>query len=357
MSDDDDLAWPSPRNNPDLVGHDKAEAEFLAGFNAGRLHHAWLICGPRGIGKATLAYRMARFLLTRPVGDADAGPSLFGDDLPAADPDSLFVDPEHPVFKRLSSGGHADFKSIERAADPKTHKLRKEIVVGDVRGIGGFLSMTPAEGGWRVVVIDSADEMNMNAANGVLKILEEPPKRAILLLVSHNPGRLLPTIRSRCRRLSLGPLDDDEVDRLLAGYMPELSADERAGLGQLAEGSIGRALEFAGESGLQIYQEMSQVFAALPKLDIPGLHRLGDKIARDNTGDAFHMARDVINHWLNQRVKSGASNGGATPAGLEQWVEVWEKTNQLFRQADSINLDRKQVILNTFLSIEAAARA
>ncbi len=178
---DEEEPVPEPRATHVLLGQAEAEREFLHAFDTGRPAHAWLITGRQGIGKATLAFRLARTILS---GDA---------------PDAH--DPEAALFRRVAAGGHADLLVVERAVDEKSGKRRAEITVDDVRGVREFLSKTPAEGGWRVVVIDSADQMNTNAANAVLKILEEPPSRAMLLLLAHNPGRLLPTIISRCRRL------------------------------------------------------------------------------------------------------------------------------------------------------------
>ena len=345
----------TPRNNPHLEGHDAAEQEFLASLNSGRLHHAWLICGSRGIGKATLAYRMARHVLA-PPSDAqeDSGPGLFGDDLPeiGLSSDSLYLDPEHPVFRRIAAGGHSDFLSIERSTDEKTKKLRKEIVVGDVRSIGSFLAMTPGEGDWRVVIIDAADEMNGNAANAVLKVLEEPPKQALILLVAHNPDRLLPTIRSRCRRLVLHALEDQTVAGLLTSYAPDISPDDIPQLVDLGDGSIGQALKYAEDGGLEIYQAASELLQRLPNLDIPALHKLGDKMARDNTGDGFKTLGVILSRWLTTAAKSAVTSG----APATKWADVWEETNGLFRKAESVNLDRKQVTLNAFLAIQAAAK-
>src|SRR5258708_5465301 len=251
-----------PRHNPLLLGHEVAGAALWQAPRSGGLPHAGLLSGPRGIGKATLAFRFARFLFAQGA----AAPGLF-----AAPPVSLAVAPEHPVFRRVASGGHADLLVVERSFDPKRKKLRSEIVVDDTRSIAAFLRLTPAEGSWRVVIVDGADVMNRNAANAVLKILEEPPQKAVLLLVSDNPGRLLPTIRSRCRILALKPL---------------AAAEERAAL--------------AGEA-----QTMRRL---------------------------------------------------AARRGLDQWVEVWENLNQLFALADSVNLDRKQVVLNAFFALAEAAR-
>ena len=353
---------PDPRENEELRGQREAETHFLDAYNSKKLPHAWLLCGPKGVGKATLAHRIARFILSRPVADADS-PGLFRDALQTVDPSSLFTNQNSPVFRRVATGAHADFLFIERTVDEKNGKLRKEIRVNEVRGIVSFLSMSPAEGGWRVVIIDSADEMNVNAANAFLKVLEEPPKRALLLLVSHNPGRLLPTILSRCRRLTLRSLLPVTISQLLQDYAPEIDADDAADLAELADGSVGRALRLAQEGGLDLYRDINQLLGNLPRLDIPGVHKLGDKLARDKSDEAFVQTADLLDRWLVDRIKANTLDTGKrnrslmSPTGLDPWIEVWEKTNHLFQQANSLHLDRKQIILNTFLSIEAAAQS
>ena len=210
MSDAGDKTYLAPRENPELIGHEVAEERFLSAWQSGRLPHGWLITGPRGIGKATFAFRVARFVLSGGGVDKPAG--LFGD----AEAEGLFVAPDEPVFRRIASGAHADLNTLERTVNPDTGKLRTSIAVSDVRRAGDFMRLTASEGGWRVVVVDCVDEMNVNAANALLKVLEEPPARALLLLVSHAPGRLLPTIRSRCCQLPLKLLAHDQVSDLLA---------------------------------------------------------------------------------------------------------------------------------------------
>ncbi len=361
-----DNGWPPPRKNPDLVGHDEAERLLLEAFDSGRMAHAWLICGHRGIGKATLAFRFARFVLARGGGEAGG---LFGDSLPAATPGSLYIPPDDPVFHRVAAAGHADLLTVERTLNDKG-KLRNEIIVDDVRRIGSFLSLTAAEGGWRVVVIDCADEMNVSAANAALKVLEEPPRRALLLLTSHNPGRLLATIRSRCRRLRLTSPDEATVAALIGKYRPETQPDEATQLARLCEGSIGRALALAEEGGLEFYGDLLGLLETLPELDVQSLHRFADRVAKADALEAFATLSDLLRWWLERLIlfaagedARGARDGEralmerlSQTASLDRWLEVWEKVSGLLARTDGANLDRKQVVLNVFLSLETAVR-
>ncbi len=376
MTADDEQGrpWPEPRANATLVGHGAAEKILKDAFASGRLAHAWLITGPRGIGKATLAFRFARFVLAQGgdeargegAGERAAAGDLFGGARPEDDR-GLYVAPDHPVFRRVASGGHADLLTVERGFDDKREKRRGEIVVEDVRGIGHFLSLTAAEGGWRVVVIDSADEMNRNAANAVLKVLEEPPKRALLLLVSHNPASLLATIRSRCQRLALKPLAESLVAAKLAEYGPDLAADDAAELARLADGSVGRALALAEEGGIELYRELNGLLPTLPALDGLALHRLGDRIAKAD--GAFRTATELLTGWLARLILTAAHGETSMPpaeravigrlapaASLERWLEAWDKITRLVARADGANLDRKQVLMNLFFTMQGAAR-
>ncbi|HUZ71625.1 MAG TPA: DNA polymerase III subunit delta' [Stellaceae bacterium] len=370
--DDDDIAAAGPgagavllpRENPDLIGHDTAEAALFAAYRAGRLPHAWLLTGPRGIGKATLAFRFARFLLAE---SERTGQGLFA----APPPSGLALAPDSPAFRRVASGGHPDLLVVERGYDPRRRRLRSEIVVADTRSIVGFLRLTAAEGGWRVVILDGADAMNRNAANAVLKILEEPPARAVLMLVSENPGRLTPTIRSRCRRLALKPLPCEAVEAALRRRLPALGADDTRRIAQLAHGSIGRALALASAEGLELYRQLFGLIAPLPLLDGEALHGFADRIARNDAEDGFALVSELLPGWIARMVALAAGEGGETAVlpgeveamqrlaarrSLDQWVEVWENLGHLFDEADSINLDRKQVVLNAFFALEAAAR-
>ncbi len=253
--------------------------------------------------------------------------------------------------------------------------LRDEIVVDDTREVAGFLRLTAAEGGWRVVIVDSADEMNRNAANALLKILEEPPKHALLMLVSHNPGRLLPTIRSRCRKLALKPLAEAEVARLTRRYRPDLGDDDVAALAELAQGSIGRALDLAASGGLDLYRSLLKLLDRLPELDAASLHGFADRLARAEAEDTYRTMTELLTQWLARMIRQAAHGAEeVAPRGeivrgerqamrrlagrrsLDQWVEVWDNIVRLFAQADGLNLDRKQVVLSAFLALEGAAR-
>lgn len=354
---------PAPRDNAELIGHAEPERAFLDAWNSGRLAHAWLLTGPKGIGKATLAYRIARFVLS---GGGEGG--LFG-----GAPESLALAAAHPVSRRISASGHADLQVVERGySDEKKNKLRTEIVIDDVRGIGGFMALTPAEGGWRVVIIDAADEMNRNAANAVLKVLEEPPRNALMLLVSHSPGRLLPTIRSRCRRLALHPLPDPTVADLLARYRPDLPTADVTALARLGEGSIGKALALASEGGLDLYRDLMTMLSALPRLDVAALHAFGDRVARAEADAAWRTVTELMGWWLARLIRAGGREGRGmaevvpgeaaimgrllASASLERWLELWEKVTALFTRTDAVNLDRKQALITAFLAIERLAK-
>ncbi len=345
-------AAPAPRENPILIGQERAEAALLDAYRAKRLPHAWLVTGPRGIGKATLAFRFARFLF---AGGAE-GQGLFTGSAIA-----LAVDPASPVSRRVASGGHADLLVIEKGYDPKRRRRRSEIVVDDVRQIADFLHLTPAEGSWRIVIVDGADDMNRNAANALLKALEEPPERSLLLMSATSPGHVLPTIRSRCRQLVLAPLAEAEVAELLRRYLPSVTADEALSLAQIAEGSIGRALDLAENDGVALDRELKGLLGALPKIDGAAVDRFADKVGRWGADESFRLAAELLPARLARMIRDAAS-GEETPPKfvtrhpLDHWVEVWEKLVDLFALVDVANLDRKQVMMNAFFALEEASR-
>ena len=327
------MSAPEPRANPILLGHDAAEATILEAIFAGRMHHAWLITGPEGVGKATLAYRFARRLLAgRP-----------------AEP-TLALDPANPVFRRVAASSHADMLTIERGYDPKRKRMRTTIAVDDVRRVVPFMHLTAAEGGWRVVVIDGAEEMNTASANALLKVLEEPPPRAVLLLVCSSPGRLLPTIRSRCRRLRLGPLDEAPMNTLLRQYLPSLTDDERGRLATLAEGSPGRALTMAEDEGLAISTLVDNLLANLPEFRASKGYEIADQLVRSETG--FSTFMDLLRAGVASAVRA-AARGQADPEQermvalrpIDAWGELWHGLTRLQDETERFALDKRQAIV------------
>jgi DNA polymerase III subunit delta' len=341
---------PAPRANPNLVGHEAVEATLRQNLEAGRLPHALLLSGPRGIGKATLAFRLARYVLSAP-GEGGAL-DMFG--APAMVLGSgLAVSPESGVFRRVAAGGHADLLTVERAYDPRRKRLRGEIVVDDAREIGAFLRLTPAEGGWRVVIVDGADEMNRNAANSVLKILEEPPRRTLLILVAHSVGRLLPTIRSRCRHIALSPLADATLRDLLARYCPDLDSGEADAAAALAEGSIGRALELAASGGIELAKTLTTMLARRGGIDALALHGFAERLARPDAEDGYRTVEELLRQHLARRAIAAARSG--TRAEAARWARVRTEIGDEFARADGLNLDRKQTIMSAFFAIERAA--
>ena len=324
---------PEPRANPLLLGHEAAEATLLEAMRSGRMHHAWLITGPDGVGKATLAYRFARRLLAGVPAD-----------------DTLALDLQHPTFRRVAAGAHADLHTVELAYDEKRRRMRTQIAVEDVRRISAFMSLTPAEGGWRVAIVDGAEEMNQSSANALLKILEEPPRRAILLLVCGAPGRLLPTIRSRCRRLRLDPLGQEAMDRLLAAYLPDLAADERGRLATVAEGSPGRALLLAEDQGLAIAGLVDEVLAALPGLKPQRAYAVADTLARGETAfsNFMDLLRAGIAAAVRETVRGRADQEQARLVALrplDAWGDVWHALTRLQDETERFNLDKRQAVV------------
>ncbi len=315
----------TPRENPHLFGHSAAEAEFAAARRAGRLHHAWLITGVEGIGKATLAYRLARALLTS-----------------AGDPN----DPANPSFRRVAQATHADLLTVTREWDDKRKRQRTEIVIDGARDVAGFLRLTPAEGGWRVVIVDGAEHLNRNAANAILKVLEEPPARAILLLTCAAPGRLLPTIRSRCRRLRLDPLGPEAMNRALALILP----DHEPGLAALADGSPGRAALLADEGGVAIATLVDGVLHGASPPSIVRAWDLADKLARSDTGYSVFM--DMLRDRLGAAVRDaarGSEQGRAemflARRPLGEWGEVWHALGRLQDETERSNLDKRHAVV------------
>ena len=333
---------PHPRETLSLYGHAEAELAFLEAYRGARMPHAWLIGGPPGIGKATLAYRMARFVFAHPDPSAPAVRSAT----------SLKLPPDNAAVRRVIARGHSDLLELERTINPKTGKLRTEIQVDDVRRTISFFGSTAGEGGWRVCIVDVADELNPSGANALLKILEEPPAKSLLLLACHSPGRLLPTIRSRCRRLALQSLQPSDIAHAVADVLErDASEGDIKAASLAADGSVARALDLTSGSGLAVREKVNAMLGALPAVNPRDLHALGDALGRGN--DAAYVAFvDAVRDWLSARVIVK----GAEPSRLIRMADVWDRLNRAAREVETFNLERKPMVFNVFGWLAEAAR-
>ena len=318
---------PSPAKTLALIGHEEALSRVARAIRAGRPPQGLLLGGPPGIGKATLAYRIARYLLR--YGATDAGPA------------DLSLPENDPVTAQVSAAAHPGLLALSRPVNVKTGKLMTVLPVDEIRRLSPFFGMTSGAGGWRVAIVDTADDMNDNAANALLKALEEPPPRAMLIVLAHHPGRLLPTIRSRCQRIDLRPLTDAQVGAGLQLLAPQLDAGARASIAPLAGGSLGAALQLAEGDGLQLAKDAQTLIDNRATPDIPALLALGDRLARMTDGlDSFGT---YLFTALSERIRAKAGEG----AQLEKWVEAAEAIRQSFLRSDGLHLDPRQTVLSS----------
>jgi len=326
-----------PRETHALMGQEAALGRVARALRSGRVPSAWLITGAPGIGKATLAYRIARYLLA--YGATDKGP------------EDLSVPEDQTTARQVAAGSHPGLLVLKRAINPKTGKLMTVLSVDEIRRLANFFGMTSGAGGWRVAIVDTADDMNDNAANALLKMLEEPPSDAMLLLLSNTPGRLLPTIRSRCQRLELRPLDDASLQKMLARELPETSTAERAALARLSGGSIGAALTLAAGDGAALAQEADKLIDQAREPDLLALLTLGEKLWRIR--DGLEQFGEFLTQSLSDRIRAKAHSG---QPGLERWVALLSRIEQGFGRATGLHLEPRQVVLTAARDLAQTAR-
>ncbi|MCB5410597.1 DNA polymerase III subunit delta' [Pseudogemmobacter faecipullorum] len=356
---------PHPRDTAALFGQHSAEADFLRAFNTGRLHHAWMLTGAKGIGKATLAWRIARFLLTTP----EAGPAgLFG---APEKPQSLGTDPESPVARRMRALAEPRLALLRRTANDKGNALSQFITIDDTRRLKNFFSLSAADGGKRVAIVDSVDEMNPNAANGLLKLLEEPPPRAVFLLISHQPARLLPTIRSRCRELRLAPLGAGDLSDALTQAGGAIEPEDRDALAELAGGSAGEAFRLTNLDGLKTYAGLVRLFSTLPRLDRDRALALAEQAAARGAAEKFDLILTQIDLFLSRLARAAARRQTppeAAPGEAElfaklaphagaalPWAGLAQTLTARARRGKAVNLDPAALLMDILLQIDATA--
>lgn len=350
---------PHPRETQQLFGHEPVEAMLAQTLMAGRMHHAWLLAGPLGIGKATLAYRLARFALATTEERAAAqGP--------------LGIAPGSTTARLVNGLAHPGLLVIRRPWDPRGKRFPATIPIDEVRRLRGFLARTAEAGAWRVVIVDSADELNVNAANALLKLLEEPPRDTLFLLVTRQAGRLLPTIRSRCRTAELAALPAAAlraaVDQAItAGEAPGPNEADWASLERLADGSVRRALELETQGGLKLYERIDALVARLPELDWTVAHALADELASPAAEQRMELFFDLLLTTVARLVRVAGIGAGSAqeqaladrlipPSRLASWAELWETIVRDKSDTLALNLDRRMLVLETLGRLERLTR-
>lgn len=347
---------PHPRDTQQIYGHAQAEQEFLQAFSSGRLHSGWIIAGPKGIGKATLAYRIAGFLLA----DGAAGPSLLG-----GPPDTLETDRSSSDWHQIHAGAHPRLFTLVRGPNQTGTALSEVITVGQVRELKKFFHMSATDGGRRVVIVDAADELNNAAANALLKELEEPPARTTILLIAHQPSRLLPTIRSRCRSLRLGPLSPPDLAHALeqAGF----PAQNGAMLAALSEGSVGAAITLMQMDGAALYADLLALFGD-GRMDRERAVKLADSMAGRGTDARFKLGVTLIATLAARAARAGLQGPPAIEAAPDEaqtlariapdnraaraWAEAATDVPHRLAQGRAVNVDSGALFLDALLRLE-----
>lgn len=331
---------PEPSENPHLVGHEEAARMLARAYATGKLHHAILLAGPPGIGKATLAFHLAHHLLTHT--DPGRAPATIAAPDPAAQ-----------AFRLVAQDAHPSLLHLTRPWVEKDKKFKTVITVEEIRRVSRFLSMTVHDGGYRIVIVDPADDMNTSATNALLKSLEEPPQRTLFLLITHSLGRLLPTIRSRCQIVRLQPLEDDALLGLLDRISANTPTEERArrDLAQRSAGSPRNAVLLAEYGGLEI-AEMVERIATAECFDVAEAHRLADGVGGREKAVQFAIFNNAVLDMVSARAEAAAL--GSAVAEAERWSRLWQEFGRMVRETEIYNLDKKQHVVGTMTRLQAA---
>lgn len=331
---------PHPRERYVFFGHNAAEQELLSAFRQNKMAQAWIIGGPEGIGKATLAWRLARFLSAYPDSSVEA----------VQNAQSLEITSQHPVARLIHAQAFSEIFLLRREWNEKTKKFFTEIRVDDVRKIIGAFHHSSGLGGWRIAIIDRADDLNRSAANALLKLIEEPPQKSLFLLISNQPGRLLPTLRSRCRKLMLNALSQDEIAATIGSLgkpWAELSKDDVSLACQHADGSIREALRLLDSEAIQFHDQIIRILHRLPQIDWMGVHQLAEKVTGRDQEAAYETLIRAVETYLDERVRTRAKDL-ASATHLIGYAQAWQEIHKLAQEAEVFNFDKKALTLGIF---------
>ena len=324
---------PHPANCRKVMGHDETISKFLELYRNGRIHHAYLVTGPRGIGKASLCLRFASH--------------VFRFEDPQTSPVTLMpVEEGDPIDGMIASRSHPNLLHMARPWDDKAKRFKTQLTVDEVRRTVSFFGTSKGMEGWRVAIVDSADDLNTNAANALLKILEEPPEKTLFFVLSHSPAKVLPTIRSRCLHMPLKPLPEDKILEIMnhLDLLEGVSAADQQFLAGISNGSVRNCIQLIHEDGLELYQNLEKLLGGN---DWVNIHALAEKVTGRGQEERYKLLFQFALQFLEARA-TGRSGDNSSISVLARWAEVWEKTKNSVRTADAYNLDKKQIILNLF---------
>ena len=327
-----------------FIGHDAIEAGFLDAYRSGRMPHAWILAGLEGIGKAGFALRAARFLLANPDASSAA----------VRHAHSLDVSPDNPAARRVAARAHTDLFFLESESDGEKKTKSGAIPVEDVRKMLGFFSSTAGEGGWKIAIIDSLDDLKSSAANALLKMLEEPPPRSLFLMVSHNPGRLLPTIRSRCHMVRFKPLSESEIVTALSPYSSVTDQKLLSDAARRGGGSVKRAMTYLDAERMAMVHDIETTLARLPDLDRKHLLAMADHFAKKDGAESFALFIETVDEWIASTCRADAQSGHHA---LRALAELWEKFTVNARMTDIYNLDRRPFFITMMNDLADAMKA
>ena len=371
ISSDQIEGYPHPKVTKKLFGHQFAEQEFINCFKSNKLHHGWLITGEKGIGKATFAWKMAKFLLTQPIPSREPN-ELFGssnDSRNNGQDENL----KKAIIAKILAESEPRLVVVRKSFDEKRKTFRSSIRVDEVRHLKTFFALSVSDGGGRVAIIDCAEDLNINAANALLKTLEEPPKDTIFLLVSHNPQSLLPTIKSRCRELRLSSLTESDLKSALEQINLTIPENDSKIYSSLGSGSVGNTIRLLEHDGAGLYRTLLSFLNQLPNLNGFELEKFIGTFSGNKNRSRLELFIELLNTVIARLSKAGIMGYSSADQIIEdekeiftklcpnrisakKWAELAKTQSENLKHGLAVNLDPGSLILDTFFRIEDCAR-